>query len=190
MGPLYGLVLAGGESRRMGVDKAMLEYHGVAQARYCQGLLARHCDQAFVSLRKEQNFNRELIDLPLLHDIYFEIGPLGGLLSAMEAYPEAAWLLLASDMPDVDDRLIEVLIAGRNRKRLATAFMRPEGFADPMCAVYEPGCRTFFDPYLARKRTGLRYLLEAMDIEALAPPDPQALESVNSLEAYRRYHQR
>ena len=51
--PLYGLVLTGGRSTRMGRDKAALEYGGQAQADRAFDLLARVCDKVFVSARAD-----------------------------------------------------------------------------------------------------------------------------------------
>jgi molybdopterin-guanine dinucleotide biosynthesis protein A len=52
--PLFGLVLAGGESRRMGRDKGALIVHGEPQVRRTWRLLNGVCVRAYVSARLEQ----------------------------------------------------------------------------------------------------------------------------------------
>jgi len=51
---LYGLVLSGGKSTRMGTDKGLIKYHGVPQREYLYDLLSQVCEETFISLREEQ----------------------------------------------------------------------------------------------------------------------------------------
>lgn len=137
--PLYGLVMAGGKSRRMGQDKALIHYHaGQSQLEYCYRLLSAFCSQTFVSVRQDQAASGEYSRFNSLTDSFLDLGPLGGILSAMRTHPQAAFLVLAVDMPAVDESVLAHLLAGRNPFRYATAFQSHTGnFPEPLCTIYE-----------------------------------------------------
>ncbi|MGI9258582.1 MAG: NTP transferase domain-containing protein, partial [Gammaproteobacteria bacterium] len=91
---LFGLVLAGGSSRRMGTDKGRLDYHGESQAVWAERLLSAVCESTFVSVNDEQSQKTPYRDLPTIVDTESVGGPARGLLSARARYPLAAWLVI------------------------------------------------------------------------------------------------
>jgi molybdopterin-guanine dinucleotide biosynthesis protein A len=184
--PVKGLVLAGGRSTRMGVDKCALELHGAPQARYCIDLLQQFLPETWVSARTDQRGLPSLAALPLLEDRYEGIGPVSGVLSAMEAQPEAAWLVLACDLPLADARGVRALLDGRDPERLGTAYMASDGFFEPLFAIYEPAMQPWLRERLGRGRYGLREALADADVRLLCPPDEQTLINVNTPEDLER----
>jgi len=137
--PVYGLVLAGGRSVRMGTDKAWLAYHGRPQAVHAAELLARVCSRVYVSTRPGMDQGPDLGTAPRIEDTFLDLGPLGGILSAQRTHPNAAWLVLACDLPFVTEDTLRRLLKGRNPLKLATAFQSAsDGLPEPVCAVYEP----------------------------------------------------
>lgn len=204
--PLYGLVLAGGRSTRMRSDKALLVYHGRNQAAHTLDLLSTHCRPVFLSCRSDQAGLEGLADLPQLHDTWFDMGPLGGILTAMDAYPQAAWLVAACDLPYLDKPALDSLVAGRDPSKLATAFAGPrvrgahgdgdrdappshspaDGLPEPLFAIYEPAMRTRLKEFAALGRHCPRKALINSPCHILPAPDPRFLANINHPEEYRR----
>jgi molybdopterin-guanine dinucleotide biosynthesis protein A len=185
--PLYGLVLAGGESTRMRTDKALTPYHGVPQALYCQDLLSTLCKRVFLSARKGQREESELRLIPRIFDSREGIGPLAGILSALEAFPEAAWMVLACDLPFMTSQTLEALVAAKDPSRFATAFINPQDSApEPLCAIYEPKCREPLAERVAQGKHSPRDALLSMEALLIQPEDPNALRNVNTPEEYER----
>lgn len=182
---LVGLVLAGGESRRMLKDKGTLVYHGLPQAEHCYRLLAAHCREVFVSIRPDQSTSEPYCRLPQLTDAGAVAGPAAGLLSAWQAFPDAALLAFAVDLPLVDAGLLADLVGSRNPDRSATAWVHPDGVLEPLCAIWEPRVRPRLVEAAATRSPSLRRVLEAVDVERLEPPAPQRIVSVNTEEDYR-----
>lgn len=176
--PLLGLVLTGGQSRRMGQDKALLEFDGRPQAERAARLLETCCSEVLLSARPGQD--RKTLGRPVLEDRFLDFGPAGGILSALEERPEAAWLVLGCDLPFVTRGVLESLLAGRDPWRPATAFRDPaSGLPEPLCAVWEPRSRVDLLGALAAGTSCPRRVLGGCGALLLELPDPRALENVN-----------
>ena len=80
--PLYGLVLAGGASKRMQRDKATLEYHGRPQLAWAFEFLSSRCERTFVSVRPDQVADPLRARYPQVVDSLRDIGPIAGIAAA------------------------------------------------------------------------------------------------------------
>ena len=185
---LYGLVLVGGKSTRMKKDKSLLEYHGKKQAFYCFDLLGQFCDQVFISNRKEQSRLAAYRNLPQIHDVFVDIGPLGGILSAMIRHPEAAWLVLACDLPFVNGSTIKTLIKKRNFSKMATAYRSTyePNLPEPLCAIYEPKALFQLLQFLAQGIQCPRAILCRCDTQLITQTHSASLDNVNNPQEYRK----
>jgi molybdopterin-guanine dinucleotide biosynthesis protein A len=184
--PLYGLVLAGGRSRRMLRDKAALEYQGLTQLERTMGLLESRVERAFVSVRAEQRDDPLRARYELILDPPEDLGPAGGILAAQRAHPGAAWLVLACDLPFLDARTLDHLIAARAARRAATAYRSSrDGLPEPLCAIYEPASHAALAAALAAGRLCPRKFLINADTELLTLPAAGALENVNTPEEFQ-----
>ncbi len=169
----------------MGEDKSLLDYHGKTQTEYCFELLQNFCKKVFISNREEQAGLPGHKGLPQIHDHknYSGIGPLAGILSGMEKYPEASWLILACDLPYVTGKTIEHLIQNRNPKKLATAYKSAHNqLPEPLCAIYEP---KFYRTILKFLKKGIhcpRKIMINFDVELLEQVDRRALDNINNPE--------
>ena len=182
--PLYGLVLAGGESRRMGAPKWALDYAGEPHAQRTARLLGAVCERVFVSVRPGQE-DRRVPGVPAIADAFPPWGPVAGLLSAMEAYPDAAWLVAACDLPFLGEPALQTLVAGRDPLKIATAFRSArDGRPEPLCAVWEPRARLRLLQAAGMGLTCPRRVLEGSAPILLPPPSAGALENANTPAEY------
>lgn len=179
--PLYGLVLTGGMSTRMNMDKGALAYHGRSQVGHCYDLLKSFCDSVFVSLRAEQAQAQVYRGFPQIHDRFLGFGPMGGILSAQKEHPEAAWLVLACDLPYVTPEVLNNLVLQRDPFKLATAYVSAnDGFPEPLCAIYEPKSVFRLMQFLALGYHCPRKVLINSNPCLLELGDRHALDNVNT----------
>ncbi|MFC4309321.1 NTP transferase domain-containing protein [Steroidobacter flavus] len=184
--PLFGLVLAGGASTRMQRDKAAIEYHGQSQLHWTFHLLSHVCAATFVSVRPDQREEPTRAGLPQIVDRQPGIGPIAGISAALHAHPKAAWIVVACDLPFLNEQTLRYLVERRDPRKIATAFKSShDGLPEPLCAIWEPAAR---EPVLAHiaagKQCPRKFLINA-DTLLLDLPDARALDNVNTSDEYR-----
>ena len=156
-GPVAGLLLTGGASRRMGADKALLEVDG-----------QRLVDRAAAALRAVADPVLEVgpgfSALPAVREDPPGTGPLAAVATGAAALRAAGHdgpvIVLAVDMPFVTVELLRLLAS---RAGPATAVPRDGGHPQVLCARYGPDALAAVDRLLATGGVSLRKLLEAMD---------------------------
>ncbi|GAC88818.1 bifunctional molybdenum cofactor biosynthesis protein (molybdopterin-guanine dinucleotide biosynthesis protein A and MoaD) [Gluconobacter thailandicus F149-1 = NBRC 100600] len=183
MSPLYGLVLAGGLSSRMGQDKAALTYHGEPQLRNAFDALSPMVERCFISVRNGQKDDPLRAGFPLIVDAVDVDGPAAGLLSAHQAYPDVAWLVLACDLPLLDRITLETLIGARDDQHVAVAYRSEhDGLPEPLCAIWEPAALEALARQVENGRKCPRKLLINSDTLLLSPRTTGALDNINTPE--------
>src|SRR5579883_896239 len=183
--PLFGLVLAGGHSTRMQRDKAALEYGGRRQLERAVELVAPLVDRVFISVRPDQKSDPLRARFEQIVDTGETAGPLAGIVAAQSRHPDAAWLVLACDLPLLDQQTLEHLLRSRRPEKQATAYRSShDGLPEPLCAIYEPSSREAIRAYLASGRDCPRKFLINSDTELIEQPEPGALDNVNTPKEY------
>ncbi len=192
---LRGLVLAGGQSQRMGGDKAALEVGGRTLLARSVELLQPLVASVHVGIRADQACDQLRRQFAILVDEPAVAGPAAALAAAWRHDPACAWLVLACDMPALGREGLEALIAARDPARGGTAWRGLDGeLPEPLCAIWEPAT-------LARLAAGAREagngprnpklspraLLAAADPLLLNPGRPETLLSVNTPADLHRY---
>ena len=179
--PLFGLVLAGGESRRMGRDKALLDHDGQSQLAFVVDLLGAVVDKVFVSTRSDQAADEERGRYEQIVDRFENLGPVAGIMSALEEHPNVDWLVVACDLPNIDEQTIRYLLDRRSDTQPFTAFTSShDGLPEPLCAVYRKGCKDIVQTFVDDGMICPRKILIRSDTCLLEQPNSAALDNVNT----------
>ena len=179
--PRYGLVLAGGESRRMGRDKAEIRIDGRTQLERTAALLARHTDRVSVSRRRANDPAPD--GYAVIADEPVGRGPIAGIAAALRARPDADWLVAACDLPRLDDATLTALIEFAERHAEAPAVaMRSErdGLPEPLCAIWRAAMLPDIDAAVADERYCPRKMLIRAEVPLLEAVSPGALANMNT----------
>ncbi|HNP64562.1 MAG TPA: NTP transferase domain-containing protein [Woeseiaceae bacterium] len=180
---VYGLVLAGGESRRMGRDKALLDRGGRSQLAYMVDLLGQFVDSVFVSARPEQADDAERSQYELIVDRYRDLGPIAGILTALREHPEVDWLVVACDLPNIDAETLQNLLAHRDGGQYFTAYESSyDQLPEPLCAIYHCGCADVIQAFVDSGINCPRKILIRSDTFLLQQVNPLSLDNINTPE--------
>jgi molybdopterin-guanine dinucleotide biosynthesis protein A len=186
-------VLAGGQSTRMGREKAMLELGGrTLLERALQLALTVAAEAMVVGSRGEfERYGR------LLEDVYPGQGPLGGIHAALWASPTDLNLVLAVDTPFLDARFLEFLVAqARESGAVVTVPRTADGF-HPLAAVYRRAFRETAEQALREGRNKIDALFAGVETRVLEEEElrqfafaPAIFENLNTPEELERARQR
>ena len=163
-----------------------MRYHGKPQVEFVYDLLGQFCSKVFLSKRTDQSSYNTI---PFINDDsnFSGIGPLGGILSAMKAYPGVSWIVMACDLPFVNPETLQTLVNQRDPFKIATAFKSShDGLPEPLCAVWEgEGYKKILE-YFQQGMQCPRKILIKGNSHLIEQSDLQWLDNINDLKEYEK----
>jgi molybdopterin-guanine dinucleotide biosynthesis protein A len=181
----FGLVIAGGRSRRMGQDKAALTLGGLTLLERASARLSGLCDQVAVSVSRPSAADPiierlglwRVVDLPGAPE-----GPLSGVLAGLlwaRAEGAACVVTLPCDVPFPPDDLIARLLAAASASGCAVA-RTPDG-PQSLCSVWSIDQIPALEAALAAGRhPPVRAMLEAAGAAFVDYDDPDLFQNLNT----------
>jgi molybdopterin-guanine dinucleotide biosynthesis protein A len=152
---LAGVVLCGGRSTRMGVDKATITFDGATLLERAVARLDEVCHPVLIAAG---DVPRTAAGRSSLIDAASGAGPLGGLVAALRASPHRLLAVVAVDLPWIDPRLIRMLAASIGECDVAVC--ETARGVEPLHAVYSTSILDAAESALAGRDRSLRHLIE------------------------------
>lgn len=185
---LYGLVLCGGRSSRMGEDKSFLIYHDKPQYHHVYAILQQFCVKTFISCNAEQS---KAIDkkFKTLEDgkAYANRGPATGVLTAFSKYPENDFLVIACDYPLLTDSEIKHFLESIPAQSTAAAFYNEKQQChEPVVAWYSANAGSLI---IKAPELSLKQHLENVNAYKHTALDPASLTSADTQAAKQKIMQ-
>jgi molybdenum cofactor guanylyltransferase len=127
---ITGIVMAGGKSQRMGIDKGLMIYQGKHMVSYSINLLSAFCSRVLIST---SNPNYKAFNLETIPDLIPGSGPLGGLYSCLTQSTTEINICLPCDLPFMKPHIIEQLLQSYD----GTSCVVPlTPLPEPLVAIY------------------------------------------------------
>ncbi len=182
-------ILAGGQSSRMGTEKAFLELDGHLLIDRMIGI-AKSVSEAMRIVGPKPKFGAFG---QIVTDVYPDRGPLGGIHAALSISPTEYNVMLAIDMPYVERKLLKYMVAEARKTPALVVVPRVGGGYQPLCAVYRKAFAEVADKALARGDNkidklfapGTTRVIEEAEFAQLGLP-PTMFQNLNTREEYEQ----
>lgn len=178
------LVLAGGESRRMGRPKAWLPVGQTTLLRYVADRLAPGFSEVVVSFAEPEQLEHH-IPYRVVFDRRRHAGPLAGLEAGLEAAREEILFAVGCDMPYVTESLARLAVAAASG--CDAAIPRHDGLFEPVCGAYRKSALPAIAAALDAGRYTAHDVADYLDITWLEGNDPGQFESLNTPADFDRF---
>ena len=156
--PAAAVILAGGESKRMGRDKSLLPIDGRAMIEQISAQLSPHFERLLVSANAPQKY--AFLNIETVPDEIPGQGPLMGIASALRVSQHDLNLVVACDIPEVNMAVIKGLLR-QAEGHDGVVPVTGAGRIEPLLAVYR---RRMLGAINATLRAGKRKISDALDL--------------------------
>jgi molybdopterin-guanine dinucleotide biosynthesis protein A len=180
-------ILAGGQSSRMGSDKAALIYQGETLLKRSLAIAGQACGSVVIcgSRARYGEFGE------VVEDLEPGRGPLGGIQAALHATQTGLNLILSVDMPLIDAEFLRWLLEqARSFERQITA-PQAQGQVQPLCAVFRREACMYVDEALAAQQYKVTALFRRAATRIISEEEigaagfnPKIFTNVNTPEEY------
>ena len=166
--PLVGALLVGGASRRFGSPKALAQLAGRSFAERVAEALFEVAGE--VVLLGAGAVPPALERAPRLADATDARGPMAGLLAALRARPDRAWLVAACDQPWLTAAACRWLVAGRSATTIAVLPRLDAAGIEPFPGLYEPASLAVLERLAREAGSSFQPLAGRPDVRSATPP--------------------
>ncbi|MCB0194680.1 MAG: molybdenum cofactor guanylyltransferase [Anaerolineae bacterium] len=166
-------ILAGGQSKRMGQDKAFLQVGGKPVIERVLESVQSLTDDLFISTNTPNHYQQ--YGLRLVGDIYPDKAALGGLFTAIHAARHPHVLVVACDMPFLNADLLQYLITLADSADVVVPVINPPQ-PETMHAVYSKACLAPIEARLLKDRLKIIGFFEDVEVRTIERSDIEKID--------------
>jgi len=189
MNSLYGLVVCGGKSSRMGTDKSLIQYRDKPQRYRLYEMMLPLCGRVFISCNKYQQPDipseyQVLVDEPE----YEGIGPMAALLTAFKHYPAVDFMMVGCDYPLIDQHHLELLSNVKLDTFIAGSYYnKGHELYEPLLAVYSSVILPELENQFKTRQYSLQKILRKINADRIIPENIRILKSIDTIDEYKNF---
>lgn len=186
---ITGIILAGGKSLRMGVDKAFIQFKNKILIEHILDVSKNIFQEILISANDEKYLQ---FGLPLIPDIIPNHGPIGGIYSCLEASSNNFNIVLSCDTPFISEELICFIIENIEKKQIVVPATE-NNLYEPLCAFYHKNTGPILREFIDRDNNRIPDVFKVVDFKGLPVNStcdfwhPNLFANINSLTEFEKY---
>jgi molybdopterin-guanine dinucleotide biosynthesis protein A len=180
------IIMAGGGSGRMGTDKRLLLVDGLPMIEKIRDQLCGHFTRIIISANDPEKL--KFLGLEVVPDRIPRQGPLMGIASALQASASELNFVIACDIPHIDLRFIEQMLAKAETSGADVVIpITSRGRYEPLFAVYRRGVLEATDKALASGGRRISDIFGLCTVNYIDLPHPDSLINLNTQAEYEKF---
>lgn len=168
-----GIILAGGKSKRMGVNKALLDVNGKKNIERIKNELLKTTNKVIVIANTPSLYT--FLNVPIVTDIMKEKGPLAGIHSGLIASSTEWNLFVACDLPFFNERIanffVELINKDERMKDADAVIPYITGQKHPLVALYNKRIVSNIEDNLKNNKLVIATVLDALNVVEITEND-------------------
>jgi molybdopterin-guanine dinucleotide biosynthesis protein A len=153
---ITGIILAGGQSSRLGTDKAFIKIGKKTLFENIYGLISDYCKEVLISANNHTGYSFH--EQRIIPDCITGLGPIGGIYSCLKHSGTENNLVVAVDIPFINKGLIQFLLSNMADAELIIP-VSVNGKAEPLCALYNKSVLPYLEKMIAKKDLKVQNLI-------------------------------
>jgi len=133
---ITGIILSGGKSKRMGVNKSLLKVESKTIIEVVQDKISKLFKELLVVTNEPELY--QFLNLIIYEDIFLGKGPLAGIHSGLVHSKTQQNFILSCDIPLITTDMINTIINYKKNSPITVA--KADGYIQQLCGVYDKSC--------------------------------------------------
>lgn len=180
---MYGVVLMGGKSSRMGTDKAFLPWGDKLLYEHCARLLKEFFDEVYLSVNEGQQ-SVLTGEFPVIVDTFEATGPVGGMVSCYRRL-RSPLFFMGCDLPMISAEDIRYLKLNHDHSPGCIMFYNASRTCyEPVCSAWDSSVLDQLEEYFNKGNRSLQQFLKDRHTHKLMPFAEERLANINTPEDY------
>ena len=178
------VILCGGDSSRMGTNKALLPFEDKTMVEYIYDKFSPFFDKVYLSVNQRGDLAHLGLNAHEIPDISRNAGPYGAILSCLTMISGDRAFFVSVDTPFMDPR-VAVYLYDQSYNYDITTFKFPNEYIDTICGVYNKNCIGQLFKSLFFKQTNRSYIQEHCFTNII---EPECIANVSTVAIEQQFY--
>ncbi len=177
-----GIILAGGQSSRMGQDKALMEIDGIPMIQRIASVLKEFTDEIIIA--SNNTIHHQYGDSGI-SDNFPHAGPMAGIETGLQIARNNSSIVVSCDTPFITATILESLVAEKDHDAIIA---RCNGRIHPLVGIYRDSSLETIQSHLSTKRLKMQDLLHSLNTKFIDFPNSmeEAFNNINTKEEWKQ----